>query len=442
MSGIFTWERDLSKGPLVHRYSGDWYTLQGHPSSIEQNVRLLQSTTSYRSGGGISFKDSVRALSNREIINEAVLNRTKYLTPYDNGHEFETIKHELLMSHRNVYINGGNVSFYGKNSFRGPLSTSRFGSYDDFALAEDLDYVTLGTGFIADTIPTKAMSDPLGDLAQILFGQFKPEAIGASIQTLERRVDVARAAGGEYLNLQFGWAPTISDVADIMKAVQRTVKIVTQYYRDSGRNVRRTRARTINSGIQTLSEYDTERPLNYLSFDSNRPLYAPNGQYGHVVETLSNFHNLKFTANYTYYIPQADSVMGELARYEALSNEVLNHRLTPDLLWQLAPWTWLSDWVVNIGDILTNASALMSDGLVIRYAYLQDESFADHTYSVSGVQFSNWDPGTIETIYRTKRKKRVKSSPYGFGLNPDSFTDQQWAILAALGMSKSPRKLH
>jgi hypothetical protein len=441
MPGIFTWQRDTSRGPLHHRFTGPWYEQQGHPATIDQNVRLLQSTTSYRSGGGEGLS-SIDSLTNQQILNEAALARTRYLTPYDNGHEFETTSHELLMSHRNVYINGGNVNFYGKNSFRGPLSTSKFGSYDDFATVEDLDFISLGTGFIAETIPTKSQSDPLGDLAQILFGQFKPEAIGHTLFNLRDRVDLARSAGSEYLNLEFGWAPTVSDIQDIMNAVKQSVKIVTQYYRDSGRNVRRTRTRPVPTSYEVLTEYDTERPLNFVSFDSNRPLYAPNGQYGHVVESLSKNHLLKFTANYTYYVPQDSSILGEMERYESLSNQVLNHRLTPDLLWQLAPWTWLSDWVLNIGDILTNASALMSDGLVIRYAYLQCASIVDHTYSVSGVQFSNWDPGTIETIYRTKRKKRVKSSPYGFGLNPDAFTDQQWAILGALGMSKSPRKLH
>jgi hypothetical protein len=53
--------------------------------------------------------------------------------------------------------------------------------------------------------------------------------------------------------------------------------------------------------------------------------------------------------------------------------------------------------------------------------------------------YSYPDTVPISSLYRSERKERWKATPYGFGLNMAGFTDQQWAILAALGMTKSPR---
>jgi len=38
-------------------------------------------------------------------------------------------------------------------------------------------------------------------------------------------------------------------------------------------------------------------------------------------------------------------------------------------------------------------------------------------------------------------KKRVKATPYGFGLDTDAFTPRQWAILGSLGISRGSRLL-
>lgn len=45
-----------------------------------------------------------------------------------------------------------------------------------------------------------------------------------------------------------------------------------------------------------------------------------------------------------------------------------------------------------------------------------------------------------ETI-EVSRKVRRAASPYGFGLNAEAFSPKQWAILAALGLTRAPGRL-
>jgi hypothetical protein len=53
--------------------------------------------------------------------------------------------------------------------------------------------------------------------------------------------------------------------------------------------------------------------------------------------------------------------------------------------------------------------------------------------------------GTVDrpafTRVMVEQKRRIKSTPFGFGLSPGSFTARQWSILAALGMTRGPRSL-
>jgi len=43
--------------------------------------------------------------------------------------------------------------------------------------------------------------------------------------------------------------------------------------------------------------------------------------------------------------------------------------------------------------------------------------------------------------YYSEKKERIRASPYGFGRTPGSFSDRQWSILTALGMSNGGNKL-
>jgi hypothetical protein len=160
------------------------------------------------------------------------------------------------------------------------------------------------------------------------------------------------------------------------------------------------------------------------------------------VEITSTVVKSYFSGAFRIYDPELHFLEKRLAEFENNANTLLGTRLDPEVLWNLQPWTWLFDWVFNFGDILGNISAF-SDGIVMQYGYLMREEnirkdirFSSGVWSRTGT--STWVRSTdpLEVTLTTLRKRRVKASPFGFGLDPETFTESQWAILLALGMSK------
>jgi len=103
----------------------------------------------------------------------------------------------------------------------------------------------------------------------------------------------------------------------------------------------------------------------------------------------------------------------------------------------------LVDWFVDVGSMLSTASLLSSDGLVLRYGYLMQHTRHTKTYRVTdGFQFNNGSrSGPVTNTLHRETKERVKATPYGFGLSLTGLSTRQWAILGALGLTKAPRIL-
>lgn len=119
-----------------------------------------------------------------------------------------------------------------------------------------------------------------------------------------------------------------------------------------------------------------------------------------------------------------------LAKYDVLYGVAP----TPDVLWNLAPWSWAVDWFANIGDVIENASNALLYSQVLRYGYVMETTTVTDTYTLESPNFKGGS--RFITSLETITKKRVKASPYGFGLTWDGFNTYQLSILAALGISR------
>lgn len=152
-----------------------------------------------------------------------------------------------------------------------------------------------------------------------------------------------------------------------------------------------------------------------------------------------------FRGAYLYYVPKSDgSLAGKLEYWQDRANKLLQTDLTPSVLWQLAPWSWLVDWFTEVGNSIKNFSALASDNLVVKYGYLMIRQEHKHTIQMSNL--STRQGGNLVAVnpscsFTTISKERFRATPYGFGIDLNSLTARQWSILAALGMTRSPNKL-
>lgn len=278
----------------------------------------------------------------------------------------------------------------------------------------------------APTNPAVSLVNALGELKR----DGLPDVPG--VQTWQSRAQVARSAGSEYLNVEFGWKPLLSDIRKTVSALKKSHDLIEQYIRDAGRNIQR--------HYVFPSERSTEITDMGMAYPGPVYINSTFTTQGRLTRTRVTTKETWFDGCFTYYLSPGDSFLQKAKRYEQLSNQVLGTRITPEVLWNLTPWSWAADWVADFGAILANISAFLFDGQVLRYGYLMQTSIVEDTYTLKGASIAG-RPLDLWQTFGTVSKVRRRATPYGFGLDLSSFTDKQWAILAALGLSRGSSRL-
>jgi hypothetical protein len=75
----------------------------------------------------------------------------------------------------------------------------------------------------------------------------------------------------------------------------------------------------------------------------------------------------------------------------------------------------------------------------MRYGYVMEETTTTYTDTMHSVDIIGGFKGDLQHSYGTTVKVRRRATPFGFGLNWDGFSDYQWGVIAALGISNIPR---
>jgi len=360
----------------------------------------------------------------------------------DIGGPFRTEKTWFAHNGQSFYVQGLGREYKGTLHLSGDyIPEANYSPSPAYSSLDDM--VAAGTTAIARTIPTNATSG-----ASVFIGELReglPHILGSSI--LKTKCRDLRKLGDEHLNVQFGWKPMVADLRKFAKAVKKQNSTLRQLHRDSGRDVRRR-----------------------FEFPEETSKTAPDGpKWGFVTPTMCNGDHLDawmmraegpeptgytywsektrrrwFSGRYTYHVPDHPSgFFGKIDKWDAEANKLLGTRLTPEVVWNLAPWSWAADWFSNAGDVIHNISALQHDNLVMRSGYIMEET------SVSNV--SNWQgylnlvgsPNTFTNLvesFGTTTKVRYCATPYGFSLTGLVMNPRQIAITAALGLSRAPRR--
>lgn len=370
---------------------------------------------------------------------------------YDTGHEFST-ERTWLDVNRGSYLIPGNPDASSSTErnfwYKGPVTISPsipaggHGLYPTVGMIPSYSVnqgILDGTRAINATIPTHPVAGLGVGLAE-LAREGIPSMIGHSLRDFRSLIEnPLKALGGEHLNLQFGWAPLFSEIRDAAQVAMKTTQLLQQFERDSGRLVRRRfefpELNATTSEIKTGAVQTNGLPLFF-------------GQAFSVLGgPMSEVHRSSikrwFSGAYTYHYAMDDHSRSRVAEVEKRAQHLLGLRLTPEVLWNLAPWSWLSDWVSNIGINISNATRFQEDGLVIKYGYIMVTQEVSCTRVLADVRLkgTNRQVGPLVLSSGRIKKTRTKATPYGFGIDTSSFTGRQWGILGALGMTKSPNSL-
>ena len=248
-----------------------------------------------------------------------------------------------------------------------------------------------------------------------------------NIQNISGKALAKYGANG-YLNYEFGWKPFVKDLVDFLKQTNHIDKTLRQLSRDNGKWVRR--------NMKMLDESDMS--IRYINSQVGSPtlpstLYL---QTGRLAITTRTYHKIWFTGAFKYYIPTGNSPTEVEQRKRQLLRIVYGAEVSPKLAWQLLKQSWLADWVANIGDNISNLSDNAADSLVARYAYAMDNVVTEDEYCLQNVKIKG--TGLIAPTARdiSETKGRARASPYGFAMNPNTFSARQVAILSALGINR------
>jgi hypothetical protein len=261
--------------------------------------------------------------------------------------------------------------------------------------------------------------------------------------------DVVSGSGSDVLNVEFGWKPLINDLTAFGRALMRA----TEQLSGNGERVHRSYGAP---PLMEATEYRGQGNLtNWLGSSGHReaefglptlPLgngTAPNGEY-YVLRTRRR--NRWFEGEFTNFFKLGFDPNSYLSRLDQL----VDPSITPATLWELAPWSWLVDWHLRIGDTIKANELASSDRLVMHYGYaMEHETFRDlvsikftgndtapnHSLSVH----TYWEglPSSVSYVSTTEYKSRIRANPYGFRVGgTTALTEGQLGILGALGLTR------
>lgn len=290
-----------------------------------------------------------------------------------------------------------------------------------------------------DPVGAEAISivDPTNPNAQtgVAIGEIARDGLPIpGIQAWRRRTEVAKGAASEYLNAVFGWLPLVSDMQDTAQSVLDGNTILKGYRDNAG-----------GSGVHREFQFDdieAESESVIAKFASAEVCggqtsfnYSPTPQVP-VTRNIKTITRRWFSGRFTYASPDRNDTINGMLGYSSEAEKLFGLPLTPDLVWELTPWSWAVDWFSNAGSVVHNLSSFKLGGLVMRYGYIMEETSTTITYSMPATGITGV-PGTVPpSVITSVTKRRRPANPFGFGLSWEGLSPAQLLITAALGISR------
>jgi hypothetical protein len=280
---------------------------------------------------------------------------------------------------------------------------------------EDLTVSALGASLWASLKPAK----PTVDIG-VFIGELRdlPKLLHATL-------DGIKTIGDVYLAAQFGWKPLLTDILDMLRFMDRVERQIDFILNNAGKpvwcatkpqetttcsvlqDIRGTATQWLapNIGPKFFGTTDNARNQNILTRDLVQRTWA--------------------TGLFVFWFDK-----GRIPERAELRAKLAGLELTPKLVWELLPWTWIIDWFSNIDDILSNLVVEVADNQVSIYAYAMKETLRTYTWWAT----DGFGTGTVSRRFHTKIRDKI--SPFGLATYNTTLSDKQTAILAALSVQK------
>jgi hypothetical protein len=290
-------------------------------------------------------------------------------------------------------------------------------------------------GRMAPSVSEFSLSSFLGELREGL-----PRAGTAFLSS---KVKNYKALGDDYLNVEFGWKPFLDDLQQLaLKLLEASYGL----FRPFGAT-HRSRGAIILDDTLRLDALGTAFAVEVGAFQKALPSYqVPDGQ------SVTTTVGLRADAYVTRRRKQTRSIEGEFvyipkagfdpSKYIDRLETLISTEITPSVLWQLAPWSWLVDWFQEIGDAVASMEAAMNNRILSTYLYAMETTEVSVASSLIGIRprfagYTYYGVGSYKQELVYTHKRRIRANPFGFtGSQSTHLTGEQGAILGALGLTR------
>ena len=350
---------------------------------------------------------------------------------YHEGGPFFTTRSVPNINTRNVRALGGGGTSWTR--YNGPICIPLPATPPSGVAKSDPDssYLdTYGATAIHIVDPTNPNAQFGVALGEVLADRYIPIP---AIQSWRRRTEVARAAGSEYLNAVFGWLPLVRDMKNTAQSVKDGNRIMENYRSSSGTLVHREFAfDDIVSESEIIVDTNARCRYSGAGGGSFADLNSPGVP---LVARITNTTKRWFSGSFTYTSGSNTDIQKCLG-IGAEADKLFGLSLTPDVAWELTPWSWAIDWFSNAGDVISNATSIGLAGLVIKYGYIMEETSTTATYSMPATGITGVTGSPPDCSWSVTTKRRREANPFGFGLTWEGLSPTQLAITAALGITR------
>lgn len=418
---------------------------------------------SFRSGSSFNIL-SGNNYTVSQMYDQSLIENLMRVTGADIGHEYERRQITSIFSSFHK-VSGSSTLLLDKvlprtfmvPSGSGLLNATQVLSFvtDTSTYIPDATLVSEGTRLINLTNPIKAPVNLATSLSELLFDGL-PKSLGkALLGSAPNKRDLIRALGSDYLSYMFGFSPVVRDIAALVTTLRKSAEIIEQWKRNDGRQVRRRRAwehpdvttpynKTLSGGlgvsyfIPTSANDRTAKGTNYSTTKAHTGWIESNTKTTTKYSFSSSFEYQLENLIPDYPEPLRSLIFGN-ASNEAIVDALLLQRLTgldptsiqsASTYWNVLPYSWLVDWFVNVGDLMSSVTAFQQQGLKLLYGYMsvhQTSRFsADYRFTYDNSIYAG-----VVTL-EGRRDRRIRATPYGFGTSFSGLNPIQLSLLAAL----------
>lgn len=299
--------------------------------------------------------------------------------------------------------------------------------------------------FIANSFPPAVSTIPYDATSwgPVAFDRMKPakpsvQSLNAIFELkdlpgmLKQRFEPNLKGVGDYhLATQFGWLPLWRDIKAMVETQRNLQRILNQLIRDNGRPVRR-RVSVFSDSTSSVTDLTPSTALVFPAVSASNFAKTPTGRryYGETVRIWAS-------ARFRYWLPAGPR---DIAWRRKMIARIFGFQLTPSVVYNAVPWSWLADWFTNAGNVISNMDAGVADRLAADYVYLMCEKRRDYRDEILCVinEYPNQNPVAFD-LSSTQffvQKQRILGDPFGFSTIEANLNGMQLSILGALGLSR------